>query len=124
MRSAMEGATFALKSGIDELRKLGVEGDEIVLTGGGANSSTWRQLVADVCAKRVVMLEQDEAAAFGAAMQALGLLCGQPVQMFVHEHLAEKPEFGCEPDTNAVSFYEDAFQSYQSAVDTILPLYQ
>jgi len=124
MRSAMEGATFALKFGIDELRKLGVEATEIVLTGGGANSPTWRQLVADVCASRVAVLEQEEGAAFGAAMQALGLLCGEAVENFVPDHIAEKPELGCEPDTNAVNFYEDAFQSYQSAVDTISPLFQ
>jgi xylulokinase len=124
MRSAMEGATFALKFGIDELKKLGVEAGEIVLTGGGSNSPTWRQLVADVCASRVVVLEQEEGAAFGAALQALGLLSGQPVESFVHEHLAEKPELGCEPDTNAVSLYENTFQSYLSAVDMILPHYQ
>jgi len=124
MRSAMEGATFALKYGINELKKLGVEAGEIVLTGGGSNSPTWRQLVADICASRVAVLEQEEGAAFGAAMQALGLLSGQPVESFVHEHLAEKPELGCEPDTNAVSLYENAFQSYLSAVDMILPHYQ
>jgi xylulokinase len=124
MRSAMEGATFALRYGIDELKNLGVEATEIVLTGGGANSASWRQLVADVCASRVVVLEQEEAAAFGAALQALGLLSGQPVEMFVHEHLAENPQLGCEPDTKAVSFYEDAFESYQTTVDAILCLYQ
>ena len=72
----------------------------------------------------MAVLEQEEGAAFGAALQALGLLSGQPVESFVHEHLAENPELGCEPDTNAVSLYENAFQSYLSAVDMILPHYQ
>jgi xylulokinase len=124
MRSAMEGATFALKFGIDELKKLGIEATNIVLTGGGANSPTWRQLVADVCASRVLVLEQQEGAAFGAAMQALGLLSGKPVEAFVHEHLTENLRLACEPESGAVSFYEDAYQSYQSAVDAISPLYQ
>ena len=39
LRSAVEGATFALRFGVDELSGLGVAADEIVLTGGGANSS-------------------------------------------------------------------------------------
>jgi xylulokinase len=124
MRSAMEGATFALKFGIDELKKIGVEATEIVLTGGGANSPGWRQLVADICASRVVVLEQEESAAFGAAMQALGLLAERPVESFVHEHITGNPELGCEPESSAVGFYEEAFRSYQSAVDTISPLYQ
>jgi xylulokinase len=124
MRSAMEGATFALKYGINELQKLGVEANEIVLTGGGSNSPTWRQLVADICASRVTMLEQEEGAAFGAALQALGVLLEQPVETFVHEHLVERSELGCEPHAGAVNIYEDAFRSYQLAVDTISPLYQ
>lgn len=124
LRSAMEGATFALRFGIEELENLGIESNEIVLTGGGANSRTWRQLVADVCAKRVVVLEQEEGAAFGAALQALGLLSKNPLESFVHEHLAENVELACEPNIDAVSFYKHAFRSYRAAVDSISPLYQ
>ncbi|MEJ2298420.1 MAG: xylulokinase [Woeseiaceae bacterium] len=56
LRSAVEGATFALKFGIDELAALGVETREIVVTGGGAKSATWRQVVADICNAPVVVL--------------------------------------------------------------------
>ena len=122
LRSAMEGATFALKHGVNELKALGVEAPEIVLTGGGANSATWRQLVADICNSRVVVLEQEEGAAFGAAMQALALLGEQPVESFVQEHLTENAHFSCEPDADAVAFYEEAFRAYQTAVEAIAPI--
>ncbi|MGI9232850.1 MAG: xylulokinase [Woeseiaceae bacterium] len=124
MRSAMEGATFALKFGVEKLRRLGVTATEIVLTGGGANSPSWRQLVADVCASQVLVLEQNEGAAFGAAMQALELVTDVPLESFVHEHLTENSAEGCEPEPGAVGAYADIYQSYQSAVETIAELYE
>ena len=39
LRSAVEGATFALRFGLDELAALGVNVEEIVITGGGAKSA-------------------------------------------------------------------------------------
>jgi len=71
LRSAMEGATYALRYGVDRLRELGIDASEICLTGGGAGSLTWRRVVADVCNAPVTVLEQDEGASFGAALQAL-----------------------------------------------------
>ena len=47
-RAAMEGATFGLFHLCDRLRELGVLAHQVRLTGGGANSATWRQIVADV----------------------------------------------------------------------------
>ena len=48
LRATVEGATFGLKFGLDELAGLGLAAESIVLTGGGANSTVWRQIVADV----------------------------------------------------------------------------
>ena len=78
LRSAVEGATFALRFGVDELASLGVAAEEIVLTGGGSGSPTWRQIIADVCGAPVTILEQQEGAAFGAALQAVSALDGSP----------------------------------------------
>ncbi len=61
----MEGATYALKFGVEKLIRLGVRANQIVLTGGGANSATWRQMVADVMDAKVRIPQQEEGAAFG-----------------------------------------------------------
>jgi len=70
-RAAMEGVTLGLNYGLRRLLDLGVVGSEVRLTGGGANSPAWRQIVADVFDLPVVCLAQHEAAAFGAAIQAM-----------------------------------------------------
>ena len=47
-RAAMEGATYSLRYGYDAFVGAGMRFDRIALTGGGANSAAWRQMVADV----------------------------------------------------------------------------
>jgi xylulokinase len=126
LRSAMEGATFALRYGIEKLQHLDLSADEILLTGGGANSATWRQVVADVCDAPVTVLEQDEGASFGAALQALAVVEGvapDELQMLCDRHLTRNESLSCEPDQPAVSFYSEAYQAYQAAVRAISPLY-
>lgn len=126
LRSAMEGATFALRYGVDRMRELGIEASEICLTGGGAGSLTWRQVVSDVCNSPVTVLEQDEGASFGAAMQALGLLEGceaDDFQQLVDAHLTRNEALCVEPSLSAVSLYNELFAEYQQAVHTITPLY-
>jgi xylulokinase len=127
LRSAVEGATFALRYGIDRLRSLGIEANEILLTGGGANSATWRQVVADVCGAPVTVLSQDEGASFGAALQALSALQGggqQDLQQLAEDHLSRNEEWCCQPIGSSVSFYAECYQNYQQAVSAMTPLYR
>ena len=126
LRSAMEGATFALRYGLERMQQLGIESDEIVLTGGGMNSATWRQVVADVCRAPVAVLEQDEGASFGAAMQALSVLeqaSNSDLQQLVDDHLAHNDALSCEPNAATVSIYNEAYRSYLDAVGAISQLY-
>ncbi len=125
LRSAVEGATFALRYGIEELKELGIRADEIVLTGGGAKSPTWRQVVADVCDAPVTVLQQGEGAAFGAALQALAMLEGPEcdMQALCKEHLGRDEDRCVDPRPSAANFYKDTYSEYQRAVDTIAALY-
>jgi D-xylulose kinase len=70
-RAAMEGATFALARLLDRLRGLGLRIDELRLTGGGSRSPTWARIVAAVAGAPVRIGVDADAAALGAAIQAL-----------------------------------------------------
>jgi len=126
LRSAMEGATFALRYGVDRLRELGIDASEILLTGGGVGSPTWRQAVADICGAPVTVLEQNEGASFGAALQALSVLeqAGEgDLQDLADRHLSSNEKLCCEPKKSSVNFYNEAYRDFQSAVGAITPLY-
>lgn len=64
-RAVLEGVAFGLRDFFELMR-----GDEVRLTGGGARSTVWRQILADALDVPVVVAEGD--AATGAAMLAVG----------------------------------------------------
>lgn len=125
LRSALEGATFALRYGVDRLRSLGIEPKEILLTGGGVSSATWRQVVADICAAPVTVWRQDEGAGFGAVLQALAVLENETdIQALADAHLERNGALCCEPDPQGVETYEGVYTRYRETVDAITPLYR
>jgi xylulokinase len=69
-RAAMEGVTFGMNYGLRRLRALGIRPEELRITGGGARSPAWRQVMADIFGVPVVAMVEDESAALGAALQA------------------------------------------------------
>ncbi len=70
-RSVIEGTILNLGYGFARLRTLGLRPAEIRATGGGANSRLWLQVVADAFQTPVVRTVEPEAAAYGAALQAI-----------------------------------------------------
>jgi xylulokinase len=70
-RAIMEGTILNLGYGFSRMRSLGLKPAEIRATGGGAKSQLWLQIVADVFGTPVVTLAEQEAAAFGAALQSI-----------------------------------------------------
>lgn len=69
-RAALEGVAFSLRDCLDVLRDAGVEIAELRVTGGGARSAVWRQLLADVFAEPLAPLAVEEGPALGAALLA------------------------------------------------------
>jgi xylulokinase len=69
-RAAVEGVTQGLNYGLQRLTALGIKPREIRVTGGGARSGIWRQIMADIFGVPVVKIAEDECAALGAALQA------------------------------------------------------
>jgi xylulokinase len=70
VRAVMEGVTFSCLDASDVLVEQGATPDQIVMTGGGARSPFWRQLVADVFGLPVRSLATTDQAALGAAVLA------------------------------------------------------
>jgi xylulokinase len=69
-RSVFEGATFGLVGALRALTGMGCAVDEVRVTGGGAKSRFWVQMLADSLQRPCSLLEVDEGPAFGAAILA------------------------------------------------------
>lgn len=70
IRSILEGVAFSLKDSFTLFSEMGVPVNRIRLGGGGARSSLWRQIQADVYGREVEIIEAEEGAAYGAAILA------------------------------------------------------
>lgn len=69
IRSVLEGTAYELRMVLEALEKvLGRKFDTLRLTGGGAKSTLWCQIQADVFGKAVETLEVSECTALGAAI--------------------------------------------------------
>lgn len=69
-RAVLEGITFGLCDGLDLLRESGVRPREIRVSGGGARSAVWRQMMADIFGEAVTACDSPHGAAMGAALLA------------------------------------------------------
>lgn len=121
IRSAMEAAIFNLKAGLDAFKRCGMTFDKVTLTGGGANSTLWRQMCADIFNLPVRVLTTGENAAFGAALQALWAYKKQigkpePLGVICDKHLFEDKSKGCLPNAENVAKYKQVYSEYQSFV--------
>ncbi|MEM2875836.1 MAG: xylulokinase [Candidatus Bathyarchaeia archaeon] len=69
-RAILESIMYTLKWIMDILEGHGITIKEIRVGGGGARSSVWRQIQADVLGKTTLYMKVEEASALGAAMLA------------------------------------------------------
>jgi xylulokinase len=69
-RAVFEACTAGLSASMELLVGLGATKQEVRITGGGAKSSFWVQMIADMFNCRCATLEIDEGPAFGAAILA------------------------------------------------------
>lgn len=109
-RAAMEGVTMGMNYGLQRLASLGVKPREIRVTGGGAKSSAWRQIMADVFGVPVVAMIEDEGAALGGAIQAAWAEARQKnvktkITRFTDGVVAVNEETRCKPNKQNVARY-------------------
>jgi xylulokinase len=69
-RAVMEGVTFGLRDSLELTRALGVPVERVRISGGGARSAVWRQMMADVFNVEVATVNTVHGAALGAALLA------------------------------------------------------
>jgi xylulokinase len=96
-RAALEGVAHGLNYGLGRLRALGVRPAEIRLTGGGAKSPLWRQILADIFGVPVVKMAEDESAALGAALQAAAAAGEGDLRALCAAHVTLNPGSRCVP---------------------------
>jgi xylulokinase len=119
-RSVLEGVAFGLK---DAFTLMNLAGDyEVRISGGGAKSQLWQQIIADILGVSLINVNTTEGGAFGAAL--LGVvgagLASDIVQLC---ETAVQTEVGVQPSAN-VSAYKEPYTVYQQIYPALKPFFQ
>ncbi|MGQ0602920.1 MAG: xylulokinase [Anaerolineales bacterium] len=69
-RAVLEGINYGLRDSLALMRGLGLRPTQVRASGGGLQSSLWRQMLADVFATEIATVTSTEGAAYGAALLA------------------------------------------------------
>ena len=69
-RAVLEGVAFGLRDSLELMRGLGTRIESLRVSGGGARSALWRQILADVFDHALETPSPNQGAAFGAALLA------------------------------------------------------
>jgi len=120
-RSVIEGVSFGLRDSMELIKKAGL-GDikQVRVSGGGARSALWRQMLSDVMDTELVTVNTTEGAAFGAALLA-GV--GAGTWKSVEESCAAtiKTMDKTVPDKNTVKVYEQYYRQYTALYPALKP---
>ncbi len=114
----LEGVAFAFRHHVDVLRELGVRAERVNLTGGGASSALWRQIIADVLALPVVRRDHRSGAALGAAFAA-GMGAGVLGSWSDITRVAGAAETTA-PDRRTAARYDELYAVYRSLYPALL----
>ena len=113
IRAILEGVTFGMRDSLEIIKGLKVPIKEIRATGGGARSSFWCQLQADIFGEEIVTINSTEGPALGAAILAgvgagvyksIPEACDSVVQVVKHH----------EPNMKNHKLYNESFQFFDS----------
>ncbi|MYA62581.1 MAG: xylulokinase [Dehalococcoidia bacterium] len=111
-RAVMEGVVFALRDSLELMRRLRVDATEAVAVGGGARSSFWRRMQADVLGVPVVTVGPQGGAPYGAAVLSA---VGSGGLASVEEACGAwiRPLDRIEPDPETAATYDEAYERYR-----------
>jgi len=123
VRAIMEGSAYALRDITDRMVEIDLPLREVRAVGGGARSSLWRQIKADVTGLPVTVLQTVETTSLGAAILALH---GAGLVSSLNEgvDLIVKPMETRYPDPQTQSIYEDYYQLYRQVYFNLLPVFE
>ncbi|MBE9479862.1 MAG: xylulokinase, partial [Chloroflexi bacterium] len=122
-RAVLEGVAFGLRDNLELLRQAGADHiSQMRISGGGAHSSLWRQIIADILGVDLVTVNTVEGAAYGAALLAgVGSGIWSDVDSACNAAVSITSEVS--PQTKVAHPYEHLYQRYRQLYPALKPTF-
>ncbi|MCF7838517.1 MAG: hypothetical protein K9N49_07785 [Candidatus Marinimicrobia bacterium] len=108
----LEGVAFEMRLNVATLEAAGAPVRELRAIGGGAKSSLWNQLKADVLGKPITSLDVSEAGCRGVALLACAADQNRPIAGLATQWVHSRAVF--EPRPDRAAHYTERFRAYQA----------
>ena len=121
VRAVLEGVAFGLRDALDAVRELGVDASVGRVSGGGARSPLWLEIVASVLDIPLERTESEEGSAFGAALLggvAGGVFADASEAVARCVRVGERP---VEPDPALGAAYRAAHERFRALDPALRP---
>jgi xylulokinase len=123
-RAVLEGVAYGLKDGFALIRSAGLgEVRQVRVSGGGAKSALWRQILASVLEAELVTVNTTEGAAYGAAILA-GVGAGAWVDVPTACKAAVRVTGSTRPDPGQMAVYRDKYPVYRDLYPALKGFFQ
>lgn len=122
-RAVLEGVAFGIKDSFTLIQNAGLgKINQVRISGGGARSPLWRQIMADVLGVELVTVNTIEGAAFGAALLAE---VGAGIYNNVPDACAANIQItGRTSPTQVTRTYQDYYPRYRALYPALAPEYE
>ncbi len=111
-QAVLEGVAFGLRDSLEVARSLGISIGRTKICGGGAKSSLWKKIIANVMDMKVDVIESEEGPALGGAMLA-AVGCGEYPDVETIAAKVVKVAGTVEPEPLLVKKYEERYQKFR-----------
>lgn len=111
-QAVLEGVAFGLRDSLEVARSLGMKIERTKICGGGAKSSLWKKIIANVMNLKVDVIESEEGPGYGAAMLA-AVGCGVYKDVQEAAEKLVKVVDTVEPEAELVSKYEERYCKFK-----------
>jgi len=117
-RAIVEGVSFGLKDSMEIIKQQNIPANVVRVSGGGAKSQLWRQVLADILGLRVDVVNSVEGPAFGAAiLAAVGMGAYADVEQACRSII--KTVESTEPEPDNMERYQSIYQIYHNLYGTL-----
>ncbi len=121
-QAVLEGVAFGIRDSFEVAKALGIQIEKTKICGGGAKSSLWKKIMANVLGITVEVIESEEGPGYGGAILA-AVGCGEYTSVEEAAGQLVKVVGAVEPEAELVAKYEEKYQQFKKLYPTVKVLF-
>lgn len=122
-QAVLEGVAFGLRDSLEVARSLNIPIERTKICGGGAKSTLWKKIIANVMNLKVDVIESEEGPGYGGAILA-AVGCGEYESVGTAAAKLVKVVDTVEPEKELAAKYEERYQKFRRIYPTVKELFR